>query len=170
MGNLYLVGMMGSGKTVTGRKLAGMLGYSFIDIDERIQEKARRTIAEIFAQSGEPSFRQMELEMLAEVSGSSQKVIATGGGAILKPENISRMRTTGKIIYLETSLDVLWQRVRGRDERPLLKTDHPKETLAKLFEARRGIYEKEADVTVGTDGQTAEAVAEKIKILLEKKH
>lgn len=167
MGNLYLVGMMGSGKSVTGKKLAVILGYPFIDLDESIQEKTRCTIAEIFSRSGEAFFREKESETLNAVAVKDKNVVATGGGAVLKPENLRRMHETGIIIYLETSLETLWQRVRGRDERPLLKNPDPKGTLEKLFEARRHIYEKEADLTVNTDGQTAEAVAEKIKQLLE---
>ncbi len=169
MGNLYLVGMMGSGKSVTGQKLAQMLNYPFVDLDDYLQGKLRRTIADIFSKEGEPFFRAQETEALRAVSGSVPQVIATGGGAVLKAENIQCMRETGKIIYLETSLETLWQRVKGRDERPLLKTQNPKETLAKLLDSRRAIYERESNLTVSTDGQTAEAVAEKIYFLLEKK-
>lgn len=170
MGNLYLVGMMGSGKSVTGQKLAQMLNYPFVDLDDCLQEKLRRTIADIFSKEGEPFFRVQETEVLKKVSGSGPQVVATGGGAVLNAENIRRMHETGKIIYLETSLETLWQRVRGRDERPLLKTQNPKETLAGLLDSRRAIYERESDFTVNTDGQTAEVVAEKIYSLLEKKN
>lgn len=170
MGNLYLVGMMGSGKSVTGRKLAEMMRYPFVDLDDCLQKKMQRTISDIFSKDGEAFFRLQEAAVLQEVSAVKPQVVSTGGGVVLNPGNIRRMRETGTVIYLETSLEALWQRVRNRDERPLLKTQNPRETLSQLLESRRGIYEKESNLKVNTDGQTAEAVAEQIKILLEKKH
>ena len=162
MNNLYLVGMMGSGKSVTGKKLAALLGYAFVDLDQWIEEKHRRSITEIFEKEGETFFRAQEAVLLAEACGAGPRVVATGGGTVLRPENVERMQATGKVIYLETSLGLLWHRVKSKQDRPLLKGADPKTSLASIFEARRPLYEKSADFSVNTDGQTAEKVARKI--------
>ena len=142
MSNIYLVGMMGSGKTVTGRHLAVLLNYGFVDLDENIQDKLHRTISDIFEKEGEPFFRKEEAGVLKEVSGIGRRVIATGGGTVLLPENVTRMKSTGKVVYLETSLELLWQRVRGKKDRPLLKQSDPRQSLEMIFAARRPLYEQ----------------------------
>src|SRR5688572_7312409 len=106
MNNLYLIGMMGSGKSVTGKKLAEILGTLFIDLDERVQDRTRRKITDIFEKDGEAYFRQQETAALAEVCKEGPAVIATGGGTILSAENVERMKATGKVVFLETSLDI----------------------------------------------------------------
>ncbi len=168
MRNLYLVGMMGSGKSVTGRKLAALLGHSFVDLDQWIEERQHRSITEIFESEGETFFRDTEAELLKEVCGSGPRVVATGGGTVLRPENVERMRATGKIIFLETSLEVLWERVKGKKDRPLLKGGDPKANLNGIFQTRQPIYEKVCDCRINTDGQTAEAAAKKIMEELRK--
>ena len=160
--NIYLVGMMGSGKSVTGKKLATMLDCLFIDLDELIQEKARRTIVEIFEKEGEEFFRDLESGALKEISGLGPKVIATGGGTVLRPDNVRRMRDTGKICFLETSLEVLWERVKWKKDRPLLKQGDPKQNLEKIFETRSPLYRKVSDFEVHTDDRTAQDVAQEI--------
>ena len=166
MDNLYLIGMMGSGKSVTGKKLAALLKWSFVDLDDVLQKEEKKTIAQIFESQGEDYFRNHETEMLNRISLGDRQVIATGGGIILREENNQQMLLTGTVIYLETSFEMLWQRVRGRDERPLLKTADPKGTLKGIFEKRKAIYERIAQKSVNTDDQTAEMVAEKIMAVL----
>ena len=168
MGNVYLVGMMGSGKSVTGRKLARMLDYGFTDLDDLIQERTKKTIAEIFGKEGEGYFRDQESRILKEVSVLGPYVVATGGGAVLRKENVLRMRETGSVFLLETSLPVLWERVRRNSDRPLLKEGDPFESLKRIFDERAPIYAKASDFRINTDGQTAEAVAENIFALLGK--
>ncbi len=162
MDNIYLVGMMGSGKSVTGKKLAEILGFSFVDLDERIQQKTGRTINDIFQNDGEVSFRDQEHEALKETAAADKQVVATGGGTVLRPENILLMAKTGKNIFLETSLEVLWDRVKHKKDRPLLKGGNPFESLKKIFTERESVYKKSADLSVNTDGLTAEAAAQKI--------
>lgn len=162
MPNIYLVGMMGSGKTVTGRKLAELLSYSFLDLDERIQQKSGRTINEIFQNDGENSFRDQETKALGETASSDKQVVATGGGAVLRSENISLMRRAGKVVFLDTSLNILWDRVKNKKDRPLLKGDNPFDNLKKIFSAREAIYQDAADFIVNTDGLSAEAAAKKV--------
>lgn len=164
--NVYLIGMMGSGKSVTGRKLAELAGYSFVDLDDWIQKKTRRTIPEIFRGEGEDAFRKMESEWLAEVSRRDRHVVATGGGVVLDPANVSRMKETGTMIYLEASGETLWERVREKGDRPLLGGKDPKAALFRILGERRETYEKVSHLRVATDGQTAEAVARKILELL----
>ncbi len=164
MSHLYLIGMMGSGKTVTARRLAALLGYEFSDLDDMIEKKSGSTIAQIFSEKGEPFFREEEATILKAVSlpSAPSKVVATGGGIVLRPENVERMHSTGKVVFLKTSLETLWQRVKQNKERPLLAGNDPKQVLAKIFAERAALYEKASDFSVDTDGQKAESVARKI--------
>ena len=162
MPNIYLVGMMGSGKSVTGKKLAELLSYSFLDLDECIQQKIGRTINDIFQNDGEISFRDQEQKVLQETVLLDKRVVATGGGTVLKTENVSVMKRTGKIIFLETSLNILWERVKHKKDRPLLKGQDPFGNLKKIFTDRESIYRNAADLVVNTDGLTAEAAAMKV--------
>ncbi len=167
MPNIYLVGMMGSGKTVTGKLLSLLLHYGFTDLDETIEKKQKRSISEIFGKEGELFFRDQETKILTEVCAVTAKVIATGGGTVLRPENVQRMKASGKVIYLETSLDELWERVKEKTDRPLLKSESPKEVLRKIYEIRRPIYERICDLKVNTDRKTIEKVANHIFNKLE---
>ena len=160
---------MGSGKSVTGEKLAGLLGLGFADLDELIEERAGRSVVEIFEKEGEEYFRNRESEILREIAGTGPQVVATGGGSVLRDENVLRMRETGKILFLETSLPVLWERVKRKKDRPLLKKGDPYENLKRIFDQRAPIYSGVSDLQVNTDSQTAEAVAVKIFELLEKR-
>lgn len=169
MANLYLVGMMGSGKSVTAKKLAPLVGGEFVDLDEKLQQKTGHSINEIFEKKGESAFREQEACVLNEVSALDKQIVATGGGIVLRPHNVKRMKLSGKICFLETSFDVLWDRVKGKKDRPLLRSEDPKKTLEKIYLARLPVYREAADFTVNTDGQTAEAVAEKIFEVMKKK-
>ena len=167
MSNLYLIGMMGSGKSVTGKKLAELTGLSFLDLDDEIEKKTGRSIADIFEKQGEPFFRREESALLAEISRTDRQVVATGGGVVLDPANVACMKKTGRVIYLESSGDTLWQRVREKKGRPLLGGADPKTRLFEILERRRSLYEKASGLRVQTDGQTAEVVAKKIFSLLK---
>jgi shikimate kinase len=162
MSNVYLIGMMGSGKSVTGKRLATLLNCRFVDLDELIQERTKQSIAEIFQKKGEPYFRDEEAAALTEVAKVQPRVIATGGGTVLKPANLELMKATGKLVYLETGIETLWIRVKDKKDRPLLKSEDPKRKLIQIFAERCGIYEKAADLRVNTDGRTAADVAKEI--------
>lgn len=162
MNNLYLVGMMGSGKSVTGKKLAEYLGYPFVDLDEWIQEKTKRRITDIFEKEGEAFFRDLESASLAEACKWGPIILATGGGTVLKSENVDRMKASGQIIYLETSPEVLWDRVKHKKDRPLLKDASPREKLLRIYADRLPIYQRVSNFSVNTDGETADSVARKI--------
>lgn len=162
MKNIYLIGMMGSGKTTTGRALAQMLQMPFIDLDDLIVEKSGKTINELFASEGEPYFRDLESKLLAEVVKKENQIIATGGGAVINAKNAELLKQTGLIIYLKTGFPVLWERVKTKKDRPLLKNQDPQKTLAELLEKRAPIYESLTKMTFQTDGKTPEAVAQDI--------
>ena len=167
--NIYLIGMMGSGKSVTGKKLAEFMGLAFVDLDDRIEKKHGRTIADIFQNQGEAFFRREESLLLKEAAKAGRQVIATGGGVILDPSNVESMKKNGRVVYLETSGEMLWQRVREKKGRPLLNGGDPRASLFDILGKRRSLYEKAADCRVATDGQTAEAVARKILAALDVK-
>ncbi|MFH0985455.1 MAG: shikimate kinase [Candidatus Omnitrophota bacterium] len=167
--NIYLIGMMGSGKTVTGRALAEFAGYSFVDLDAEIQAAEGCSIPEIFERSGEPHFRAVESSTLERFSKKTQQVVATGGGIVLRPENVQQMKKTGKIVLLKASAECLWQRVRYSKDRPLLNKPDPFGTLRQILNDREFFYEKASDLSVLTDGKSAETVAKEIRDMLRSK-
>lgn len=162
MKNIYLIGMMGAGKTTTGQELAKLLSYTFVDLDDLIVEEAGQSINEIFKSKGEPYFRTKEREILTRISSGSRQVVATGGGVVLDAANRERMQKTGMAIYLKSSFEVLWERVKNKKDRPLLSTAKPQETLAHLLDERSPFYEALSNKTFLTDGKTPAVVAHEI--------
>jgi len=162
MKNLYLVGMMGSGKSSTGEALASELSLPFVDLDEEIVRKVKMSVNEIFETRGEPYFRKVEKEVFLSFTKKGNQVMATGGGAVLDPENVALMKQTGLIIYLRTPMEVLWQRVQHKSDRPLLKAAKPQDVFARLFTERRAIYEAIYDHSVNTESKTPFEVAREI--------
>jgi shikimate kinase len=138
--SVVLVGMMGSGKTAVGRALAQRLGVPFLDSDHAIEEAAQATIPEIFARDGEPFFRDREAEVLARLLSGPPAIVSTGGGAFLAERNRRTIAERGVALWLDVDLDTLWERVRHKDTRPLLRTPDPRGTLAALQEARTPLY------------------------------
>ena len=141
---VVLVGMMGSGKSAVGRTLANRLEVPFVDSDTAIEAAAAATIAEIFARDGEAFFRKRESEVLARLLAGEPKVVSTGGGAFLSAENRALIARNGVGVWLDASLDILWERVRNKDSRPLLRTADPKATLAAIYHDRFDIYAQAA--------------------------
>lgn len=137
---VVMVGMMGAGKTAVGTALARFLGVPFLDSDEEIVRAANRSIAEIFERDGEAFFRARETEVLSRLLTGSPCVLSTGGGAFLAEANRDLIAASGVSVWLRADLDLLWQRVRHKTTRPLLKTDNPRETLTRIYEARVPVY------------------------------
>lgn len=137
---VVLVGMMGSGKTAIGRDLAHQLNVPYVDSDAEIEAAANASISEIFARSGEPFFRDREAEVIARLLLSTPCVLSTGGGAFLAERNRAAISKHGVSVWLDADLDLLWERVRHKDTRPLLRTPDPRKTLGEIFEARAPIY------------------------------
>ena len=163
--NLYLVGMMGSGKTSTGRPLAQRLEYGFVDADAVIEQAAGCTIPEIFKRDGETGFRNLETQVLSAISQRHSLVVATGGGAVTRPENWGAMHQ-GIVIWLDVKQDQLLKRLEQDDTpRPLLQEQDPSQALESLLTARRPMY-AESDLTVVIDSEPADEVADGILNLL----
>ncbi len=137
---IVLVGMMGAGKTAVGQALARLLGVEFLDSDVEIRRAAAMSIAEIFARDGEAFFRDREAEVIARLLETERCVLSTGGGAFLAGRNRAAISRAGVSVWLDAPLDLLWERVRHKDTRPLLRTPDPKATLAELYEARVPVY------------------------------
>jgi shikimate kinase len=161
--NIYLIGPMGTGKTAVGRQLARHLGVSFFDSDAEIEAVAGVDIPYIFEQEGEAGFRERESAIIAQLAGREPIVMATGGGAVLAPQNRELLRTTGTVVYLETSVAQQLQRVRGGRGRPLLKDGDLAARLAELRAVREPLYREIADITVSTDNRRVAKVVEVIQ-------
>jgi shikimate kinase len=159
---IVLIGFMGSGKSSTGRALARKTGWPRFDTDESVSKRFGRDIAEIFSAFGEEKFRDAETEALRELSGVAPSVIVTGGGIVLRPENVELLRRLGTLVHLEADEETLFQRVSRRTTRPLLQTEDPRGTLAKLLREREPIYREAADFKVDTSRLTHEEVAEAV--------
>ena len=163
--SLYLVGMMGSGKTSTGRPLAERLGYGFVDADAVIEQAAGCSIPEIFERDGEEGFRKLESQVLSAISQRHSLVVATGGGVVTQPENWGLLHS-GIVIWLDVVSDQLLQRLKADSTvRPLLQTTDPQAALNALLNKRRPLY-AEADLTVVINDEAPETVADGILQLL----
>ena len=137
---VVMVGMMGAGKTAVGTALARALKVPFRDSDEEIVRAADRSIAEIFERDGEAFFRDREFEVIGRLLRGEPCVLSTGGGAFLAERNRAQIAAVGVSVWLRADLELLWNRVRHKTTRPLLRTDNPRETLRQLYEARLPSY------------------------------
>lgn len=138
---VVMVGMMGAGKTAVGTAVARLLSVPFLDSDEEIVRAADRSIAEIFERDGEAFFRARETEVLGRLLRGSPCILSTGGGAFLAEGNRRLIAEHGVSVWLRVELDLLWNRVRHKNTRPLLRTANPRETLRTLYEARLPFYQ-----------------------------
>jgi shikimate kinase len=145
--SLVLVGMMGAGKSSIGRRLAARLDIPFVDADAEIERAAGMTISDIFAKHGETSFRSGEARVIARLLEAGPQVLATGGGAFMNTDTRALIGQKGISIWLRADFDILMRRIRRRNDRPLLNTDNPADTLRALIEERYPVYQL-ADVTV----------------------
>lgn len=139
MKNIILTGFMASGKTTIGTELAKMLGFAFADTDSMIQKEEGRTIPEIFASDGEEYFRNAETEIAKKTANMSGTVVSTGGGMVLRRENVEYMRKNGIVFYLDTDFDVIVRRLENAEGRPLAD-GQDKESLRARFDARQEFY------------------------------
>jgi shikimate kinase len=159
--SIVLVGMMGAGKSSVGKRLARRLALPFADADTEIERAAGMTIPEIFAHHGEPAFRDGEKKVIARLLESGPMVLATGGGAFMNEETREAITRNAISTWLKAELDVLLRRVRRRDDRPLLKTDDPAATLARLIDQRYPVYAL-ANVTVLSHDVPQDAMVEEV--------
>ncbi len=138
---VVMVGMMGAGKTAVGRALAQKLNVPFRDSDHEIETAANQTVPEIFERDGEAFFRKRETEVIARLLEENPGILSTGGGAFLAETNRANISSKGVSLWLDADLDLLWNRVRHKSTRPLLRTPNPRATLGELFETRVPVYQ-----------------------------
>ena len=155
---IVLIGFMGAGKSTVGRELSRLTALPRYDTDEMVITQARRSIAEIFAAGGEEDFRRWESEALAHIPHGAAIVI-TGGGIVLRAENVEQLRRLGFVIHLTATEETLFTRASRNGVRPLLKTANPRATMATLLSAREPLYRAAADFTVDTSQLEPEKVA-----------
>ncbi|MDD4938920.1 MAG: shikimate kinase [Candidatus Omnitrophica bacterium] len=161
MQNIYLVGFMATGKTSVGKELARMTKMRFLDLDEFIELKEKRTISDIFAKKGEPYFRKIEKRALKQVSKEKNFVVACGGGIVLDEDNVKIMKQTGVMICLTASPEIILKRASAFTHRPLLNVEDPKKQVDLLLKMRSPFYAK-ADKCIDTSGLSMKQVADKI--------
>lgn len=159
--SVVLVGLMGAGKSTVGRKLALLLGLRFLDADTEIEIVSRMTIPELFAAYGEAEFRDLERRVIARILETGPIVLATGGGAYMNDQTRTAIAKDGISVWLKAELDVLFDRVSRKQNRPLLKTANPRATLAKLLEDRYPTYAL-ADLTVTSREEKKEVIAQEV--------
>jgi shikimate kinase len=161
--NVFLVGPMGAGKTTIGKQLAQLLHLEFLDTDHEIEARTGAPIDWIFDIEGEDGFRVREKEIIAELSQRQGIVLATGGGAVVEPENRTFLAGRGIVVYLETSIEQQLERTRKDKRRPLLQNNNdPEATLRALHKERSEQYREIADITVATNENSIKSVANKI--------
>lgn len=159
--NIVLVGFMGTGKTSVGIKLADILNMQFVDTDVLIEKENGMSISDMFSQKGEEYFRDKESSVIERVSKLDNQVIATGGGAVKREENINNLKTNGVIFCLHASSEIILQRTSSEGHRPLLQVDDPLKRISEMLKEREPFY-AQADYRIDTSDLTIEQVIEKI--------
>jgi shikimate kinase len=163
-----LVGLMGAGKSAIGKRLAQRLGLPFVDADEEIERAAGCSIAEFFERFGEQEFRAGERRVISRLLDGAPHVLSTGGGAYMDPETRAMLRAKAVTVWLRADLDVLYERVKRRGHRPLLKQGDPREVLGRLIQQRHPVY-AEADIVVESTAQPAERTTEEVIAALRRR-
>ena len=159
--NIALIGFMGAGKTSVGRLVADQLHFDYLDTDEIIQARTGRTITEIFSTDGEPAFRKLESELVAELADRTRIVIATGGGLPTNPANLASLKTHALVVCLWASPEKIWERVKNQTHRPLLHDADPQKKIRELLAAREPFY-RQADVLLNTELRSVREVAQQV--------
>lgn len=168
MSHVYLVGFMGAGKSTVGRLIAGSLDVPFVDLDEWIEARAGRPVAELFSSEGEAGFRAREHDELVRMESEPPSVVACGGGVILRDENRAFLKRTGTVVYIKVTAAEALARIGDSNTRPLLAGEGG--TMATtLLQARETLYRAVADIAVDTVGKTPDRVAEEILSALDAK-
>jgi shikimate kinase len=160
--NVFLIGPMGSGKTAVGKHLAKLLHLTFYDSDVEIERRTGVDIPYIFEKEGESGFRERERDVIDSLTQLDNVVLATGGGAVLLPENRERLASRGHVVYLRTGINQQLERTRHGRQRPLLYTEDPEAKLRELMSHRAPLYESIAAIVIATDGRHVRAVADEV--------
>tara|TARA_B100001989_G_scaffold250993_1_gene229212 strand:- start:5520 stop:6023 length:504 start_codon:yes stop_codon:yes gene_type:complete len=166
--NIFLIGPMGAGKTTIGKYLGQKLAYKFLDVDNEIEKKEKKTINDIFTENGESTFRSIESNVLRSIVSKDNQVVATGGGIVTRKENIDLMVEKGKIVYLNLSIETQLLRLKDDHKRPLLKESTDiRTTLKNLNKKRNAIYQSIANFSVSSEGDHNNVVNKIINKLSE---
>ncbi len=166
--NIYLVGMPGAGKTTVGRQLARRMQRTFVDADQEIEARTGVRIPLIFDIEGEQGFRDRESKVLAELGCQSELIVATGGGAVLRPENRLALKEGGIVVYLHATPRLLFERTRLDHNRPLLQVADPMKKIEELFAARDPLYREVADITINSLGGSISHLVKQLERELQK--
>ena len=165
--NVYLIGLMGSGKTSIGKILAKRIGMGFMDLDDEIVKDEKCSISEIFDKFGEKKFRHLENEKLLSTLGIDNYVISTGGGIIMNEDNVKIMKENGCVIHLDIDLTTQLLRIKNKKNRPLLNRGNEKKILLEMRKERNHIYKKVATVSIDTSNKKRnEIVSEMVSIIV----
>ncbi len=168
MNKIILIGFMGSGKSTVGKRLAKQMCWEFVDTDEAIEREEERSITEIFACKGEPYFRKLEVSCLERILNQEKNlIVSVGGGLPITKENQERLQLETSVIYLKSSVETIYDRVKHNEDRPLLQGDNPMGKIETLLGAREQFYEQAANYIVETDGKTVEEISLEIRGLVE---
>lgn len=159
MKNIVLCGFMGCGKSTVGKRLAEKLHMTFVDMDSYIEEKAGCTISDIFAEKGEAGFREIEHDTCCTLGGQNGLVIATGGGAVLRSDNVAALKANGTVVLLEVGVDCVLSRLAGDTTRPLLQRPDKAAAATELLNTRTPLYKAAADITVNAEAEADTVVA-----------
>ena len=162
-GNIVLIGFMGTGKSSVGRRLAHITGWPRFDTDQMIATSLGMSITKIFARRGQEEFRNEESAILEKLDASRPSIIVTGGGVVLRSQNIARLRELGTVVCLTADFTTLMERLGRRPKRPVLKTENRVETIQTLLREREPLYQQAADLTVDTSSLSHEEVARSIQ-------
>jgi shikimate kinase len=165
--SIFLVGLMGAGKTTIGQLLARRIAFEFVDSDQEIEKRAGASVATIFEIEGETSFRTREAVIVGELTTRPQIVLATGGGAIINPTSRRLLRERGIVIYLHTTPEMAFQRIRRSRERPMLKVEDPLVKLKWLYRERHSLYLECAEHVVESHGDRPSSVVSDVVSILE---
>lgn len=165
MKNIYIVGFMGTGKTVIGKILAQKLGKDFIETDEQIESRQGKKIVDIFSQNGEASFRAREKEIIRKLSSQKDLVISCGGGLICNAENLELLKKTGLVFCLAASAETIYERTKKDKNRPLLNVNNPLDKIKNLLQERTSYY-AQAHYAIDTEGISPKGIVRKIISIL----
>ena len=160
--NIYLIGPMGSGKTTIGYRTAKLLGMGFLDCDRELEAQTGASVSLIFDVEGESGFRERETRMLQNLTSHDNVLVATGGGVVLKAKNREMLKQSGLVVYLQTSVDQQFRRLRRDRSRPLLQSGDREQKLAELAAARNPLYEKLADIVFPTQNRSPDIAARQL--------
>ncbi len=160
--NIFLIGFMGCGKSTIAKALQDKLGMDIMEMDTEIVKRQGMSIAEIFEKHGETYFRDVESNLLKELKSEDHVIVSCGGGVVIRSENSDYMKKSGKVVLLTATPETVYERVKDSKDRPILNQDMSVAHIANLMEKRRLMYQNAAEVTIQTDGKTAEAIADEI--------